>query len=517
MSDAVPQPRKRAGSTRAPVLAVEGLSKRFGPITALSDVSLSLERGEIRAICGENGAGKSTLVKILTGVYRPDRGVIRIEGEVRDIRRPQHAQELGLALVAQELSLVPHLSIYDNIWLGNRSVPLLHRRQRLRQRAREALKTLGVDHLGLDTPVGALSIGERQLVEISRLLARNARVLILDEPTATLSDIEIEKIFAALKGLKAEGRSILYITHRLGEVFQICDSVTVLRNGAHVATRAVADIDRDGMIEMMLGRSFVEMYPETKHPGNVPLLEVEGLCVPGSVADFSMTVPAGKVVCIAGQMGSGATEVVRALAGLAHDATGRVSVGGKPMPLGSVPKARARNVVFISEDRAHEGIFLHLRVLDNLVGTRLGRYSRFGVLSWPRLRTVAARLAGQVGLDRGRMYSMADELSGGNQQKLAFGRSIGHGVGGVLLMNEPTRGVDVGARAEIYALMRELCDLGYALVMTSSDLEEVVGISDLIITMYRGREVGRYDRTAVDTRTLLADITQPREPAGSAA
>ncbi len=516
MGEAVSGPRESIGAPSAPVLAVDGLSKRFGPITALSDVSLSLERGEIRAICGENGAGKSTLVKILTGVYRAGRGTIRIDGEVRDIRRPRHAQEMGLALVAQELSLAPDLSIYDNVWLGNRTVPLLHRRGNLRRRAREALETLGIGHLDLDSPVGALSIGERQLVEISRLLAREARVLILDEPTATLSDMEIEKIFAALRRLKAQGRSILYITHRLGEVFRVCDSVTVLRNGVHVGTRAVADIDRDGMIEMMLGRSFVEMYPDAEHAGNTPLLEVEGLSVPGSVVDFGMTAAAGKVVCIAGQIGSGATEVVRSLAGLTHDATGRVRVGGVPVPLGSVPFAQAHNIAFVSEDRAQEGIFLHLRVLDNLVSTRLGRYSRFGVVSWPRLREAGAHLAEQVGLDQARMHATADQLSGGNQQKLAFGRSIGHGGVGVLLMNEPTRGVDVGARAEIYALMQALCDLGYSLVMTSSDLEEVVGISDRIITMYRGRIVGRYERTEVDTRTLLADITHPRMAAESA-
>ncbi len=492
-----------------PVLSIDGLSKSFGPIDALVDVSLSLGRGEIRAICGENGAGKSTLVKILTGVYHADAGTVTIDGEPRDIRRPQQAQELGLALVAQELSLVPHLSVLDNIWLGNATVPMLHRRRELRDRAARALEVLGIGHLGLDTPVIDLSIGEKQLVEISRLLARDARILILDEPTATLTDIEIERIFEALRALKREGRSVLYITHRLGEVFEICDSVTVLRNGALVDTRPVAEIDRDRLIEMMLGRGLVEMYPDAAHGDGAALLDVEGLCVPGVVDGFDLTAPRGKIICLAGQLGSGNFEVVRALAGLVHDATGRVTVDGAPMALGSVPRAMGNGIIFVSEDRAGEGIFLHLRVLDNLVGTRLGDHQRLGMLSWSELGTLAARLADRVGVDRARLGSTADELSGGNQQKLAFSRAVEHRQGGILLMNEPTRGVDVGARADIYKLMREFCEFGFALVMTSSDLEEVVGMSDIVHTMYRGRLIARYARGEARTHDILADITHP--------
>ncbi len=499
-----------------PVLSVENISKRFGPIMALDNVSLSLGAGEVQAICGENGAGKSTLVKILTGVYRADSGIVRIDGIPRDIRRPQQAQELGLALVAQELSLVPHLSVLDNIWLGDRSVPMLHRRRDLRTRAAEALETLGMGHIGLDTPVSALSIGERQLVEIGRLLARDARVMILDEPTATLTDVEIERIFSALAALKREGRSVLYITHRLGEVFEICDTVTVLRNGTVAGSERVGSLDRDGLISMMLGRDLAEMYPDASREGGETALDVANLRIPGIVDGFDLAAPRGKIVCIAGQIGSGAAEIIRALAGLVHDASGRVSVDGRPMRLGSVVEAMNRGIMFISEDRAGEGIFLHLKVLDNLVSTRLGAYKRMGVLSWPGLRGIAARLAQRVGVDRARLRSTAGELSGGNQQKLAFGRAIEHGHSGILLMNEPTRGVDVGARAEIYRLMREFCDSGFALIMTSSDLEEVVGMSDIVLTMYRGRLVGRYPRGEATTRRILADITHPaemREPA----
>ena len=492
------------------ILSVERVSKNYSGVAALRDISFSLGPGEIRAICGENGAGKSTFVKILMGITQPDSGSVRIAGQVRDIRGPQQAQALGLGFVAQELSLAPHLSVLDNIWLGSAGIPLFHRRPELRRRALQALTDLGVGDWDLDRLVGTLTIGQRQIVEIARLLARDARVLILDEPTATLSDSEIERILAVLKALRAQGRSVIYISHRLGEIFELCDTVTVLRNGEHVATQPVSEVTREHLIELMLGRPFHEMYPEVRSQadgGNA--IVVERLRVPGMVHDFSMSAPRGKIVCIAGQIGSGATTVTRALAGLVHDATGKVAVDGKPLRLGSVPHCVMRNVFFLSEDRASEGLFHMMTVLDNLVATRLGAYARLGVLSWPGLRRIGARLAELGKVDRNRLGGPAANLSGGNQQKLLFGRALERSEPGVLLMNEPTRGIDVGARAEIYRLMRELCDLGYALIMTSSDLEEVVGMADIVVTMYRGRTVARYDRARVAMSSILADITHP--------
>ncbi len=491
------------------ILGTKGLSKTFGPITALHDVWLSIVRGEVRAICGENGAGKSTLVKLLMGVYQPDSGVIEIDGMPRNMRNPQVAQALGLALVAQELSLAPHLSVLDNIWLGNAEVPLFHRRAVFRERARRALDVIGLAHIGLEMPVGRLPIGERQLVEIARMLVREARVLILDEPTATLSDSEIERIFVALAALKAESRSVIYITHRLGEVFEICDTVTILRNGEHVDTRAIGEIDRDGLIRSMLGRTFADMYPERSSSDGAALATIRNLCVPGAVDNFSMVAPRGKIVCIAGQIGSGAMSVVRALAGLVHDATGDVEIDGRTILLRSAANAHAVGLQFVSEDRASEGLFLAMSVSDNLIATRLDRHGRYGILDWRGLRAVAARLAEKVTVDRRRLGSRSDELSGGNQQKLLFGRALDRDQAGLLLMNEPTRGVDVGARAEIYRLMRQFCTAGYALVMTSSDLEEVVGVADIVVTMYRGRQVASYVGEDIALERILADITHP--------
>ena len=492
-----------------PILAVDGLTKRFGPNEVLKNVSLSLGAQEIRAICGENGAGKSTLVKIITGVHAADGGTVLVDGTPTEITDPQHAQELGIALVAQELSLAPALSVFDNIWLGNREVPLFHRRKELRERARAALEKVGLEELPLEAPVSRLSIGRRQLVELARMLTRDARVFILDEPTATLSDVEIERIFAALRALKDEGKSVIYITHRLGEVFQICDSVSVLRNGELVGTRRTAEIDRAQLMEMMLGRSLREMYPRWDSRPGQPMLEVRDLWVPPVVQNFNLTAQRGMVICLAGQVGSGATEVLRALAGLAFDSTGEVGIAGQPVQLRSVMRAQRAKMQFISEDRAGEGVFLRLNVGQNLVATRLGDHSRLGILARRGLRATAAKLAAAVGVDRARLRSQADELSGGNQQKVAFGRVIGGDEPGVLLMNEPTRGVDVGARADIYRLIRQFCDRGYCLVMASSDIEEVLGMADVIVSMYRGRQVATYQRGEADLHRVLADITHP--------
>ena len=492
------------------MLVARQLAKSFGQVEALRGVSLTLATGEIRGVCGENGAGKSTLMKLLMGIIRPDSGVIEIDGRALTIESPQKAQELGLTLVAQELSLAPDLSVLDNIWLGNRSVPFLHRRAKFRRRASEALSLLGVDY-DLDRPVRRLTLGERQMVEIARLLVRDARILILDEPTATLSDVEIERMMSALRGLRAKGRSILYVTHRLGEVFEICDSVTVLRNGADVATHAVSDIDRQRLIELMLGRSFEEMYPApTASPSATQSLIISNLNVSGSVSDFSLTAPRGQITCIAGQVGAGAATIIRALAGMVPEASGTVMLDGVALTLGSISNRVKRNVNFVSEDRGREGIFRR-NVLENLVAAKMPKYTKAGLLSWARLRRLGRELCCRVTLDNRRLGASAFDLSGGNQQKILFARALGNEGPGVILINEPTHGVDVGARAEIYRLLREFCAMDYVLLMASSDLEEVVGIADTVITMYRGKMVSKYRRGRVNMSAILADITHPIE------
>lgn len=505
-------PAAMPGEMRAhhPAMDARDLEKSFGPIVALKSVSLAIERGQIHAICGENGAGKSTLVKILTGVYEADGGTIAIDGERRSITSPKSAEALGIAFVSQELSLCPHLSVGDNIWLGSGRVPLFHRRKHLSTKARDALDIVGLSHIGLDRLVTELGMGERQLVEIARMLTRDAKILFLDEPTATLSDSEIGRIFRALLALKREGRSVVYITHRLGEVFEICDVVTVLRNGELVETRSVSDLTRAELIESMLGRSHSDMYPDSVALAAAASgLTVDRLTCRGLVSPFSLSVARGMIACIAGQVGSGATEVCDALAGLDYTAAGQVSVNSRRLELGSPERALAANVMFISGDRANEGIFQNLSIFENLVATRLGYYSSLGVLRRKALVDIARGLADRLHVDVRRLRAPASTLSGGNQQKLAFGRCIGDRPDGIIVMNEPTRGIDIGARADIYRIMREICAQGYTLVMMSSDLEEIIGIADMVTTMYRGRQVNTYQRGEFTGHQLLADITHP--------
>lgn len=496
-----------------PILSVTALTKRFGSFVALNSASLSLSAGEIRALCGGNGAGKSTLVKILTGVLHPSEGSIAIEGRTVAIRNPVEAQRHGLALVAQELSLAPDLSIYDNLWLGHADAPLLRKTAQTRTRALRALAEVGLEALDLDQPLRRLSLGERQLVEIARGLVREAKILILDEPTATLSNSEIEKVFAAARSLKRQGRSIIFITHRLGEVFDLCDSVTVMRNGEVIVSEDVRNVTREQLIEWMLGRRLEEIYPPSGAAPSGVVLDVEGLDIPGVVRNLSFTCQAGEIIGLVGQIGSGAIEAVRAMAGLDHRATGLLRVRGQSMPFGSSPRAAAAGIQFVSEDRAEEGVFLRLEAGDNLTATRIADHARWGLVGHRALRAIASSLASSVGFDPRRLLSRADELSGGNQQKLAVGRCAGRAIGGVLLLNEPTRGVDMGARAEIYKLLRRFCDEGYAVVLASTDMEEVLGLADRIVTMYRGRTVRAHSRELFEEAAILADITHPAEAA----
>ena len=491
------------------VLSARGLCKRFGPVVALEDIDFDLRAGEIRALCGENGAGKSTFIKLLTGVYRPDSGSVYLAGEERTFRSPRDAQAAGIALVAQELSVCPALSVEDNIWLGTLGVPFLHKRTELRRRARAALDLLGMQSIALETPLSRLTLGERQIVEIARMLTREARVLLLDEPTATLSDSEIAKMSAALRSLKREGRSIIYITHRMGEVFDLCDTTTVFRNGRHIVTRSVEGLDRAELVELMLGRPHGELYPAVDRASDVNRLTVRGLTLPGRIEGLDLQLPAGAIACIAGQIGSGAEDVIRVIAGLEHEAQGEVRVNGRRLALGSTASALRGDVMYVSGDRAAEGVFQELSVGENLTALRLDRHTRAGVLNRRSLRRKARDLAQQVKVDVARLGSRANELSGGNQQKLAFGRCIDRGQPGVIVMSEPTRGIDVGARAEIYALMRQFCAKGHAVLVASTDLEEVMGLADLVVTMYRGRVVGRYTRAQATMQQVVMDITHP--------
>jgi ABC-type sugar transport system ATPase subunit len=473
-------------------------------------VSFTLRAGEIHALVGHNGAGKSTLVKVLAGVVSPDQGGVLVNGTPVTLKSPRQAQAAGIAVVEQELSLVPTLTVLDNILLGRVHTGDSRSRGADRRRVRALLSQLGLGDVRPNTVVEDLAIAERQLVEIARALSRDTRILILDEPTATLGEREIERVFAGVRELVAEGRSVIFVSHRLGEVLDLCSRVTVLRDGRLIATRSVAEIDRPSIIELMLGKVAAKSEVEVGEGGlREGLIVVDELSVPGHVEDFELRANGGQIVAIAGQVGSGASEVLRALAGLIPDARGRVTIAGRAMRLGAPARSIRAGVVFASNDRKGEGLFLRQSVARNLLSTRLKLVSRLGVLNSRMFTALAERLAGLIGFDRKRLGAAAETLSGGNQQKVFLGRCLEQEGAVLLLLDEPTRGVDVGGRAEIHNLIRHAASTGNCVIFVSTELEEIIDLADTVVTMFAGRitRVGR--RREMTAASILAEITHP--------
>jgi ABC-type sugar transport system ATPase subunit len=479
-------------------------------------VSFTVGPGEIHGLCGHNGAGKSTVVKMLSGQLTPDRGRIVLDGTAVEPRSRRAAQRLGVALVDQELSVVPALTVLENMLLGDLRAPLVNRRRRARERCRRVLDDMGLDRIDPDQPLATLSIGERQLVEIARALSQDARLVILDEPTATLSDVESAPVFAAVRRVAATGRAVVFVSHRLPEVLDLCDRVTVLRDGRDVATTAAADLTVDGLIVQMLGEAPHRQTARAAGAEPTDALRIEHLRVPGRLADFSLTARAGRVYALAGQLGSGASDVLRALAGLHPTATGAVALHDRPLPLRDPVRAARRGVAFVSNDRKSEGLFLDRSIAENLIATRLPRLARLGVVRARRAQAAARGLAAGAGVaDRG-LREPVRALSGGNQQKVFVGRCLGrdstrdNAAGGVaaLLLDEPTRGVDIGGRVAIHRLLRRAADAGLVVIFASTELEELLELGDVIVTMRDGRVVNRYHGDGrIDGAALLRDMT----------
>lgn len=490
-----------------PAVRVDGLSKSFGGTQAVRNASFRIVAGEIHALCGHNGAGKSTVVKLLSGQETPDAGAIRIGDEVVDLRTRQIAQRHGVALVDQELSVVPSLTVAENLMLGDLRTGWLNRRRRGGPRFRSLLDSLGLEHVRLDQPLDDLGIGERQLVEIARALGQDARLVILDEPTATLSDVESEYVYASVRRVAAAGCAVLFVSHRLGEVLALCDQVTVMRDGEVVATTAAGALTIDSLIHQMLGEApqRPERRPASEAEGE-DVLSIGNLSVPDRVEDFSMTLQAGRVYAVAGQLGSGASDILRAVAGLVPAATARLAVDAVPVPVGHPVVAAKAGIAFVSNDRKSEGLFLDKPVSWNLLATRLPRLTRLGVTSRRRWAASLSELVDLCGLDRKRAGRAVAELSGGNQQKVFVGRCLGRDDVRVLLLDDPTRGVDVGGRAAIHALLRDASRRGMAVLFSSTELEELHDLADVVVTMHKGVAVRRHaGRTA--SAVLLREIT----------
>ncbi|MFI9431022.1 MULTISPECIES: sugar ABC transporter ATP-binding protein [Streptosporangium] len=470
------------------ILRVEGLRKGFPGVVALDGVDFSLRSGEVHVLLGENGAGKSTLIKMLSGAYHPDGGRILVDGEPVEIRTAGDAQRLGIATIYQEFNLVPQLTVGENLALGRppRRFGFVDTK-RMHEQARELLQRVGVE-VDPRTPVARLGIARMQMVEIAKALGLNARVLIMDEPTAVLTTTEVERLFGIVRQLREQGVAIVFITHHLEEIPQIGDRVTVLRDGRSVA-EVPATTPEDELVRLMVGRPIDQQYPREPAPPGGPLLQVRGLRREGEFADVSFEVRAGEVVGLAGLVGAGRTEVARSIFGADAYDSGEVLVNGRPLARGDVHAAMEAGLGLVPEDRKGQGLVLGADVGENLGLVTLRRASRGGFVDRTGQRRAAAEVAQQLGVRMSGLGQEVRTLSGGNQQKIVIGKWL-LAKASVLILDEPTRGVDVGAKVEIYQLINSLTASGHAVLMISSDLPEILGMSDRVLVMARGRLVG---------------------------
>jgi ribose transport system ATP-binding protein len=487
------------------LLAAQGISKRFPGVMALDGVDFDIQPGEVHVLLGENGAGKSTLVKILSGAYRPDQGTVLIDGRPVELASPSAARRLGISTVYQELSLVPELSIAQNIFLGRELVTGAGGVLRSAAMQSEARRLLGLLDVDLDPRrrVRTLSLALRQVVEIVRSLAQRGRVLILDEPTSALSAREADELFARVRRLKSEGVGICYISHRMDELPRIADRLTVMRDGRVVGAGLSADTPVPDLVRLMVGRDVVREFPvRTAHASATEALRLDGFGVPGKVQDVSLVVRRGEVVGLFGLIGAGRTELLRGMYGLESRTTGRVSVGGVPVSIRSARQAIDRHLGLVPEDRHAQGLVLGMSVERNVALASLSSCTEKGLLSPWRIHQLAQRYIDRLGIRTRTSRVRVAALSGGNQQKVVIARALATGAD-VVLLDEPTRGIDVGAKHEIYELINALAAEGKGVLLVSSELPEILGMSDRILVMRQGRVTSEFSRTEATQEGLL--------------
>ncbi|MBE2270636.1 MAG: sugar ABC transporter ATP-binding protein [Anaerolinea sp.] len=484
------------------LLQVIGVNKSFPGTHALKDVSFELLSGEVHALMGENGAGKSTLMHIISGVYRPDTGSVSIDGQPVVLTTPRRAQELGIGMVFQELSLAPGLSIAENVFPNRAPVRAgLVAWGKLYTRTVEMLREFELD-IDPRTLVRDLNVTTRQIVEIVKALSLNAKILLLDEPTSALPPNEVELLFKTIRRLKARGIGVVYITHRIPEVMQIADRVTVLRDGQVVGTHPISALTPDAIIEMMVGRKLTDLYPERAESVGAPLLEVENLCHSGKFADVSFTLRRGEIVGIAGLMGSRRGDVLRALVGVIRAQSGTIKLDGQIVRIQSPEAAFALGLAYLPEERKSDGLFLKMPVRQNISVTTLRQFARLGVMN-PAKETAAARhYIDEMRIRTPDANQLVGRLSGGNQQKVMIAKWLVRSPK-VLLIDEPTKGVDVGAKVEIHALLRRLAQAGAGIVFISSDFPELIGLADRLLIMHEGRIVGDMPASQATEQTLM--------------
>ena len=485
-------------------LELDGITVSFPGVRALDGVSLDVRAGEVHGLMGENGAGKSTLLKVLSGVNHPQAGTLRLDDVTHSFATTRAAIDAGIAIIYQELHLVPELTVADNLMLGQlpNRLGVLDQRA-LIKRAVDELKRLG-EHVDPRTPVKHLSIGQRQMIEIGKALMRDARVIAFDEPTSSLSARETENLFRIIKALRADGRAIIYVTHRMEEVEALCDRVTVFRDGKRIQTfESMANVDRHALITAMVGRPIADIYGYRPRPAGDVLLEAKGLLGPGLAEPASFTARRGEIVGFFGLVGAGRSELMKLIYGAERASEGHVELNGKPVNFNSPRDAVRAGIALCPEDRKKEGIVAIASVADNLNLSARRHFCRGGfLLDARRERTLTQEYIQKLAIKTRNGDTAIGTLSGGNQQKVILSRWLAERIE-VFLMDEPTRGIDVGARAEIYHLLYELAEAGRSVLMVSSDLAEVIGVADRIIVMREGRIVGNVPKAEATPGELI--------------
>ncbi len=477
------------------LLEAHNIHKAFPGVIALNNVRLQIRPGKVHILMGENGAGKSTLMKIIAGVHRPDRGEIRIKGKPVVISSPLDALNNGIAMIHQELNLVPFTSIAENIWIGREPTNQfgLIQHDVLYAQTQKLLSTLKID-LDAREEIQYLSIANRQMVEIAKAVSYNSDILIMDEPTSAITETEVAHLFKIIDDLKAEGKGIVYITHKMNEVFEIADDISVFRDGEYIGTYAVEDLDKDQLISLMVGREINQLYPKNHSPLGTEILRVDQLTLAGVFSNVSFGLRQGEILGIAGLMGSGRTEIVETLFGITPATSGEISINGQTVLMKSPQAAISHGLALLTEDRKESGLFLSLSVQDNMEIVSIKDYvNSLGFVAQANIAKLCEELKSTLQIKTPSLQQTIENLSGGNQQKALIARWLMMNPI-ILILDEPTRGIDVGAKAEIHRLITQLASEGVAILMISSEMPEVLGMSDRVLVMSEGRMMGILSR-----------------------
>jgi rhamnose transport system ATP-binding protein len=486
-----------------PLLTLAGATKSFGAVKALVDGSIVLYPGEAHALLGENGAGKSTLVKILAGVHQPDGGELRVNDEPVTLSGPAASRSAGISIIYQEPTLFPDLTVAENIFMGRqplgrgRSID----RSAMNAAAAKVFAQLGVE-LDPDRQARGLSVADQQIVEIAKALSLDARVLVMDEPTAALTNVEVQRLFEVMRTLRDQGAAVLFISHRLEEVFASCQRVTIMRDGRFVRTAPIEELTIDDIIRSMVGRDLESLFPKTDTtPGEI-VLEVEHLSRDGVFKDISFTVRRGEIVALAGLVGAGRSEVARAIFGVDRRTSGSVRIDGRELSGGSPQAAMAAGLALVPEDRRQQGLVMDLGIDQNVALASIRRLSRFGLIRRSSERALARTWAERLQLKFGRMKNAVATLSGGNQQKVVLGKWLARGPS-LLIIDEPTRGIDVGTKAEVHRILDGLVAEGMAVLMISSELPEVLGMADRVLVLHEGKMTAQLSRVEANEDSIM--------------